>query len=175
MRRALLLALAALCTGCLPAAADAGSSLVEAAAPAPAAQEAPPAPAPAPPPRPSHCADYEAMERGQGHPENQHWFNHLDAEGYARVRLACVYNGGGDEWAALDCLWNMEHKGTSHCADGYGWHPWNIPQAKPFAKMGCAGSDHRCQVRWGLGYIDGRYGAPSAALRSWRARSPHWY
>src|SRR5690606_16773518 len=31
------------------------------------------------------------------------------------------------------------------------------------------------QARWGLNYIKDRYGSPSAALRAWMSRSPHWY
>ena len=31
------------------------------------------------------------------------------------------------------------------------------------------------QIRWGLGYIKGRYGSPSRALSFWNAQSPHWY
>lgn len=132
----------------------------------------------APPPPPDHCADYEAMERGEGHPVNQAWFNQLaarhDDKGYARLVLACVYGGGADQWAALDELWRLENDGDDP-SDGNDWHETNVPQAKPRSKMGCVTWDHRCQDRWGLRYIAERYGTPVAALRAWWSRSPHWY
>lgn len=124
-----------------------------------------------PPPPPDHCTDYNNMEHGTGEVHNQDWFNHLDPKGYARVRLACVYHGGTQQWYDLDWLWNHENDG----GDTGTWHRTNIPQAKPFSKMGCSTTDHRCQVRWGLDYIASRYGNPSAAKSAWLSRSPHWY
>jgi hypothetical protein len=45
--------------------------------------------------------------------------------------------------------------------------------------MASAGSDwltnYATQIRWGLGYIDDRYGTPANAYSKWMARSPHWY
>lgn len=121
---------------------------------------------------PGHCEDYENMEAGRGHPVNQEWFNNLtvrDGEkGYARVRAACVYQWGTEEWNALNKLWQLESGRTE-------WHVTNVPQAKPRSKMNCSDIDHRCQARWGMGYIDARYGSPSAALRAWYSRNPHWY
>lgn len=167
LRRAPLLAIVLLCTGCL----NATSATEPAAQPPPsshvAKQEPPPAPSPPPP---SHCDDYQNAEAGRAHAANQHEFNHLDAQGYARRRLACVYSGGTDQWDALRQLWQRES----------GWGTMNggtadIPQAKPRSKMGCRMYDHRCEIRWGLAYIAGRYGSPAVAWRAWNARSPHWY
>jgi hypothetical protein len=124
---------------------------------------------------PGHCEDYENMEAGTGHPVNQEWFDNLtvrDGEkGYARVRAACVHQWGTAEWYALDKLWQLENSGS----DRPNWHVTNVPQAKPFSKMGCAPEDHRCQARWGMEYIDIRYDSPTKALRAWYARRPHWY
>jgi hypothetical protein len=128
--------------------------------------------------RPDHCADYDNMEKGIGHPENQDWFNHLEVrtgeKGYPRLRAACVYGWGTEEWGALDELWRLEADGDDP-RNGNDWHETNIPQAKPFSKMQCAATDHRCQARWGLQYIKDRYGSPIAALKAWRSRFPHWY
>lgn len=33
----------------------------------------------------------------------------------------------------------------------------------------------RWQIEWGLGYIKERYKSPTAALKAWLSRSPHWY
>lgn len=120
---------------------------------------------PPPPPPPSHCEDYAAMERGEGHPDNQHWFNHLDHRGYARVHIACVYRWGTAEWNCLEQLWD-EESGWKPTADGHG-DTWGIPQASPGGKMAAAGSDWRwngrTQVRWGAKYIADRYGRPTRA------------
>lgn len=47
----------------------------------------------------------------------------------------------------------------------------------PASKMASAGADWRTnpatQIRWGLNYIKGRYGSPSAALAFWQANN--WY
>lgn len=190
--RLLLLTMAVLAAACSP---ELTRAVADAAAPDVAAVQTTPTTSPPPPPPPDHCSDYAAMERGDGHPANQAWFNELPArhgdKGYARLVLACVYQGGGDEFAALDELWQREADGgddTPHgdgerAADGgtwwndtgHDWHPGNPPQAKPYSKMGCAQADDRCKVRWGLRYIAERYGSPSSAWRAWRARSPHWY
>lgn len=52
-----------------------------------------------------------------------------------------------------------------------------IPQALPADKMASAGADWRTnpetQIRWGLGYINGRYGSPCGA---WAHEQKHdWY
>lgn len=118
-------------------------------------------PAPPPPPAPpEHCADYNAMEAGVGHPTNQDWFNHLDARGYAQVRAACVYQWGTAEWNCLNQLWNEESSWRHNIPSG-------IPQAMPQSKMAAAGADWRTnprtQVRWGLQYISDRYDRPMRA------------
>ncbi|WP_159072232.1 hypothetical protein [Streptomyces sp. CMB-StM0423] len=49
----------------------------------------------------------------------------------------------------------------------------------PASKMASAGSDWRTnpatQIKWGLGYIKGRYGSPASAWSFWNRQSPHWY
>lgn len=130
---------------------------------------------PQPPPRPDHCVDYENMEAGTGHPENQHWWNYLDAKGYARVRLSCIYGGGTDQWEALLALWEYE-SGWYHLADGPGTC-WGIPQRCPGSTMAPFGDDWRTnprvQVRAGLDYVYGRYGDAIAARNFQRRRG--WY
>jgi hypothetical protein len=45
---------------------------------------------------------------------------------------------------------------------------YGIPQALPGVKMAEAGADwmtnSQTQIRWGIGYIDGRYHSPCGAL-----------
>ena len=54
---------------------------------------------------------------------------------------------------------------------------YGIPQALPGSKMGTYGSDWRTnpvtQIKWGLGYIKGRYGKPCVAWDHWR--NFNWY
>lgn len=69
------------------------------------------------------------------------------------------------EMPCLEKLWTKES----------GWNPkasnpsgaYGIPQAKPGSKMSSAGSDWQnsaaTQIKWGLGYIKGRYNTPCGA------------
>lgn len=75
-------------------------------------------------------------------------------------QMAAERGWTGHNWEALDALWNRES----------GWNPnarnrssgaCGIPQALPCSKIpdrSVAG-----QIRWGLDYIQGRYGSPAAA------------
>lgn len=82
------------------------------------------------------------------------------------------------QWNALHDLWMGE--------SGWWWNALNeasgaygIPQSLPANKMATAGADWLTnpdtQVRWGLGYIKGRYGSPAEAYSEWLGRNPHWY
>jgi uncharacterized protein YabE (DUF348 family) len=82
------------------------------------------------------------------------------------------------QFSCLVNLWNGESgwrwNATNPSSGAYG-----IPQAWPANKMATAGADWRTnprtQIRWGMGYIKGRYGTPCAAWSAWLSRSPHWY
>lgn len=54
---------------------------------------------------------------------------------------------------------------------------YGIPQAKPGSKMGSAGSDWETnpvtQIRWMIGYVNGRYGGWQGAMTWWWEH--HWY
>lgn len=74
---------------------------------------------------------------------------------------------GAAQFRCLDRLWVRESHWnvTAHnrSSGAYG-----IPQALPGRKMSVFGAAWRTsatvQIRWGLGYIAGRYGTPCAAL-----------
>lgn len=78
-------------------------------------------------------------------------------------RLAAERGWTGYQWTALDGLWNRES----------GWRGWalnpdsgacHIPQALPCSKIpGGLSATAATAIRWGLGYIGGRYGSPAAA------------
>jgi Transglycosylase SLT domain len=85
--------------------------------------------------------------------------------------LAGLYGwGSGSEWDALVKLWNQE-SGWNNRAMNASSGAYGIPQALPYSKMpkaawpesGGGTSDPTAQIKWGLDYIKGRYGSPSAA------------
>lgn len=77
---------------------------------------------------------------------------------------------------ALDELWTGE-SGWNQYADNATSSAYGIPQALPGSKMSSAGKDWQVnpatQIRWGLGYIKGRYGTMDRALSFKRANN--WY
>ncbi|MBB4138972.1 lytic transglycosylase domain-containing protein [Microbacterium invictum] len=75
--------------------------------------------------------------------------------------------GWGDkEFACLVALWKKE-SGWRVNAYNKGSGAYGIPQALPGKKMASAGSDWETnpatQIKWGLGYISGRYDTPCGA------------
>jgi len=80
------------------------------------------------------------------------------------------------EFSCLVALWNKE-SGWNHYALNRSSGAYGIPQSLPAAKMASAGDDWatnpETQIRWGLGYIEGRYGHPCAAWGHSQARN--WY
>ncbi len=80
------------------------------------------------------------------------------------------------QYSCLVKLWERESNwrwnALNRSSGAYG-----IPQSLPGNKMASAGADWRTnpetQVRWGLGYIDGRYGSPCSALAHSDRRG--WY
>jgi hypothetical protein len=71
-----------------------------------------------------------------------------------------------DQFGCLDSLWTRESNWNVH-ADNPNSSAYGIPQALPGSKMSSAGADWATnpvtQIRWGLGYIEDRYGSPCAA------------
>lgn len=88
------------------------------------------------------------------------------AQGYAIKVMKKEYNWGSRQFKCLNHIWEHE----SH----WQWDAKNkrsgalgIPQAYPGHKMKSAGKDYktnyRTQIKWGLNYIDKRYGSPCNA------------
>jgi hypothetical protein len=80
------------------------------------------------------------------------------------------------QFTCLNRLWNRE-SGWNHRARNPGSGAYGIPQAVPGDKMGSSGSDWRTnpatQIKWGLGYIKGRYKTP---CRAWQhSEDVGWY
>ncbi|MET3468382.1 lytic transglycosylase domain-containing protein [Microbacterium sp. BDGP8] len=86
------------------------------------------------------------------------------------------FGWGQDQFSCLVSLWNKE-SGWNYQAYNSGSGAYGIPQALPGSKMASAGGDWQTnavtQVRWGLGYISGRYGSPCGAWG--HSQSVGWY
>lgn len=97
------------------------------------------------------------------------------AKATARALLA-DRGWGSDQFSCLEKLWNKE-SGWNYRAYNSSSGAYGIPQALPGSKMGSAGGDWKTsaatQIRWGLGYIDGRYGTPCGAWS--HSQSTGWY
>lgn len=84
-------------------------------------------------------------------------------------RMARDYGWRSDrQWHCLRRLWNLESSWRVH-ADNPSSNAYGIPQALPGKKMSSAGSHWRrnahTQIRWGIGYVHGRYDGPCGAMR----------
>jgi hypothetical protein len=130
--------------------------------PAQASPKATPSAKPAGPSRPSlpvpsSCAQYKG-NRAIGCAV-------LLSVGFGLSQMPCL-----DQLWAKESGWNERSLNSSSGAYG-------IPQALPGSKMATAGADWRTnpetQIRWGLGYIKGRYSTPCGAWSFWQAH--HWY
>ena len=86
------------------------------------------------------------------------------------------YGWESSQFGCLDRLWTRESNWNVHAHNASsGAH--GIPQSLPGSKMASAGPDWEdnpvTQIKWGLGYIQGRYGSPCNA---WGHSESHgWY
>jgi hypothetical protein len=83
---------------------------------------------------------------------------------------------GIDQFPCLDKLWKRESCWNPR-APNSGSGAYGIPQALPGSKMASEGSDWKTnpatQIKWGLGYIEGRYNSPCGAWS--HSESTGWY
>lgn len=98
------------------------------------------------------------------------------ARDIARQMMLSIYGWGDDQFTCFDKIitqesgWNVS--ATNRSSGAYG-----IPQALPGSKMATAGADWQTnpatQIKWALGYVQGRYSTPCGA---WSFKSAHgWY
>ena len=75
------------------------------------------------------------------------------------------------EFACLDALWTHESHWNMHARGPT--EDVGIPQAhEPVHNLSAEFyTDRLVQIRWGLDYIEGRYGTPCEAWRMWRSRA----
>ncbi|RLP75020.1 lytic transglycosylase domain-containing protein [Mycetocola tolaasinivorans] len=101
-----------------------------------------------------------------------------DPGGAKSVALSMVRSRGwGDEqYICLERLWQKESNWRVNAANRSSG-AYGIPQALPGRKMASAGADWESnaatQIKWGLGYISGRYGSPCGAWGHSKAKN--WY
>jgi hypothetical protein len=98
-----------------------------------------------------------------------------DPRTIARALLA-EFGFSESQFGCLDSLWERESHWNVY-ADNPSSSAYGIPQALPGSKMASAGADWATnpvtQIRWGLGYIEDRYGSPCGA---WAHSQSHgWY
>nr|BFE63363.1 hypothetical protein GCM10020063_078890 [Dactylosporangium thailandense] len=78
---------------------------------------------------------------------------------------------GLDQMPCLEKLWDKESGWNAKAANPSG--AYGIPQALPGSKMSSAGADWKTnpetQIRWGLGYIKGKYQTPCGAWNYWNS------
>jgi hypothetical protein len=88
-----------------------------------------------------------------------------DPRALARA-LMPQFGMSSSEFGCLDNIWSQESGWNVH-ADNPTSSAYGIPQALPGSKMSSAGPNWQdnaeTQIRWGLGYIKGRYGSACAA------------
>jgi murein DD-endopeptidase MepM/ murein hydrolase activator NlpD len=98
-----------------------------------------------------------------------------DPKAVARM-LAADRGWGGQQYQCLSSLWTKE-SGWRWNADNPSSDAYGIPQALPGSKMSSSGSDWATnpatQIKWGLGYIAGRYGTPCSAWA--HSQAVNWY
>jgi hypothetical protein len=88
------------------------------------------------------------------------------AQATAKAMLASYGWNTSSQWSCLLSLWNRE-SGWVYDAENTASGAYGIPQSLPASKMASAGADYltnpTTQIKWGLGYIQGRYGTPCGA------------
>ena len=97
-------------------------------------------------------------------------------QNYAHDLVINSYGWSEADFVALVNLWNKESGWDPNCYNSYSG-AFGIPQSLPGNKMASEGADWQTngetQIRWGLKYIQGRYGSPSGAWAHFL--SVNWY
>ena len=91
-------------------------------------------------------------------------------------RMLSQFGWSSSQFSCLQPLWEHE-SGWSVAAENPSSGAYGIPQALPAAQMASAGADWQTnaatQIRWGLTYIQGRYGSPCGAWG--HEEADNWY
>jgi hypothetical protein len=91
-------------------------------------------------------------------------------------QMLSQFGWSSSQFSCLQPLWEHE-SGWSVTAENPTSGAYGIPQALPASQMSSAGADWQTdaatQIRWGLTYIQGRYGSPCGAWA--HEESDNWY
>ena len=91
-------------------------------------------------------------------------------------QMLSQYGWSSSQFSCLEPLWARE-SGWSVTAENPSSGAYGIPQAMPGSELASAGADWQTdaatQIRWGLIYIQGRYGSPCGAWA--HEESDGWY
>jgi hypothetical protein len=91
-------------------------------------------------------------------------------------QMLSQFGWSSSQFSCLQPLWEHE-SGWSVTAENPTSGAYGIPQALPASQMSSAGADWQTdaatQIRWGLTYIQGRYGSPCGARA--HEESDNWY
>lgn len=94
------------------------------------------------------------------------WTSRYSGNQAIAAKMLASYGWGASEMESLVKLWNRESGWRTGATNPDGG-AYGIPQALPSSRLASAGPDWRTnavtQIRWGLDYIQGRYGSPGAA------------
>jgi hypothetical protein len=100
----------------------------------------------------------------------------VDPRAVARTMMVSYGWTSEAQFDCLDSLWNRESGWQWNATNPYSG-AYGIPQSLPASKMAAAGADWRTnattQIRWGLDYIQGRYGSPCGAWA--HSQATGWY
>lgn len=89
-------------------------------------------------------------------------------------QMAAGYGWTGEQAVCLDELWTEESGFSAYAANPTS-DARGIPQNIQGWSAGYRPGDAAGQIKWGLTYINGRYGSPCAAWRHEKSVSPNWY
>jgi len=126
---------------------------------------------------PASRRDRERGEENASRTRNPHRFATVEYnQFYARSYMFEEHGWGREQYACLEILWtkesNWNERSRNRSSGAFG-----IPQALPAHKMASHGEDWEdnpeTQIRWGLHYIEQRYGSPCKAWRTFQRIG--WY
>lgn len=84
------------------------------------------------------------------------------------------YGWNDSDFEALINLWNRESGWRVNASNG---SCYGIPQSCPGSKIASYGNDwktnYKTQIKWGLNYINKRYGSPTSAWNHFKSKG--WY
>lgn len=98
---------------------------------------------------------------------------------YTVAEVQAMAQGLIGDASQYQCFSNIvtRESGWNYTATNASSGAYGLVQALPGSKMASAGADWRTnpgtQIRWGLKYMDSRYGSPCGAWSFWQAN--HWY